>query len=48
MNYSNKWASGGVKFNKIFAFFAKKLVVSIKKRGRTGACLRCFALVRPL
>lgn len=38
----------GVKFNKIFAFFVKMRAVSIKKRGRTGACLCRFALVRPL
>ena len=39
---------GGVKFNKIFAFFPKNAGCEHKKRGRTGACLCRFALVRPL
>lgn len=47
MNYSNKRASGGVKFNKNFAFFAKMRVVSIKKRTNRsflGVVLLLFVL----
>lgn len=33
---------GGVKFNKIFAFFAKKLVVSIKKKRTNRSMFALF------
>ena len=39
---------GGVKFNTIFAFFAKMRAVSIKKEDEQEPFECCFALVRPL